>query len=102
MLEERQGADILLLDVSEITILADYFILCSANSERQLKALSGDISKQLKGEVGRPLNVEGESESGWVLIDYGDVVVHLFMPAVRDYYALEDLWHQAQRIVHIQ
>jgi ribosome-associated protein len=102
MLEERQGADILLLDVSEITILADYFILCSANSERQLRALSGDISRQLKAEAGRPLNVEGESESGWMLIDYGDVVVHLFMPAVRDYYALEDLWQQAQRIVHIQ
>jgi ribosome-associated protein len=102
MLEERQGADILLLDVSEITILADYFILCSANSERQLRALSGDISKQLKAEAGRPLNVEGESESGWVLIDYGDVVVHLFLPAVRDYYALEELWQQAQRIVHIQ
>jgi len=102
MLEERQGADILLLDVSEITNLADYFILCSANSERQLRALSGDISKQLKVEAGRPLNVEGESESGWMLIDYGDVVVHLFLPAVRDYYALEELWQQAQRVVHIQ
>jgi ribosome-associated protein len=102
MLEERQAADILLLDVSEITILADYFILCSANSERQLRALTGDISKQLKGDVGRPLNVEGETESGWVLIDYGDVVVHLFLPGVRDFYALEDLWQAAQTVVRIQ
>jgi ribosome-associated protein len=102
MLEEGQAADILLLDVSEITILADYFIICSANSERQLRALTGDISKQLKGDVGRPLNVEGESESGWVLIDYGDVVVHLFLPAVRDFYALEDLWQAAQTVVRIQ
>jgi ribosome-associated protein len=102
MLEERQGADILLLDVSEITILADYFVICSANSERQLRALSGDISKQLKGDVGRPLNVEGEPESGWVLIDYGDVVVHLFLPAAREFYALEELWQAAQTVVRIQ
>ena len=102
MLEERQGADILLLDVSEITILADYFILCSANSERQLRALSGDISRQLKADAGSPLNVEGTPESGWVLIDYGDVVVHLFLPAAREFYALEELWHAAQTVVRIQ
>jgi ribosome-associated protein len=102
MLEERQCSDILLLDVSEVTILADYFMLCSANSERQLKALTGDLSRQLKAEVGRPLHIEGEPESGWVIVDYGDVVVHMFMPAVREYYALEDLWKGAQTIVHIQ
>lgn len=102
MLEDRQAADILLLDVSEITILADYFILCTANSERHLGALGDDISKQLKGDAGRPLNIEGTTESGWVLIDYGDVVVHLFLSAVRDFYALEDLWQAAQMVVHIQ
>jgi ribosome-associated protein len=64
--------------------------------------LSGDISKQLKTDVGRPLNVEGDSASGWVLIDYGDVVVHLFMPEVRDFYALEELWQAAQTVVRIQ
>ena len=102
MLEERQGTDILLLDVSEITILADYFVICSANSERQLRALSGDISRQLKGDAGSPLNTEGTPESGWVLIDYGDVVVHLFLPAVREFYALEELWQAAQTVVRIQ
>ena len=102
MLEERQGSDVLLLDVREVTILADYFVICSANSERQLRALTGDLSRQLKSEVGRPLNVEGEPESGWVLVDYGDVVVHVFMPAMREYYALEELWKGAQTIVHIQ
>jgi ribosome-associated protein len=102
MLQDRQGADILLLDVAKITILADYFILCSATSERQVRALAGDLSKQLKAQVGRPLNIEGEAESGWVLIDYGDVVVHLFLPAVRKYYALEELWKEAQTVVHIQ
>ena len=102
MLEERQGSDILLLDVRRITILADYFALCSANSERQLKALAGDLSKQLKGKVGRSPKTEGDPESGWVLIDYGDVVLHLFLPQVRAFYALEELWRDAQTVIHIQ
>jgi ribosome-associated protein len=102
MLEERQGNDILLLDVRQITLLADYFVLCSATSERQLRALAGDLSKQLKGEGGRSLSVEGEPESGWVLIDYGDVVVHLFLPQVRAFYALEDLWRDAHTVIRIQ
>lgn len=98
MLDERQGKDILLLDVHQITILADYFILCSATSERHLKSLTGDLTKQLRGSLG----VEGEAEGGWVLIDYGDVVVHLFLPQVRSYYNLEELWKQGQVVVHIQ
>ena len=102
MLEERLAADILMLDVSQVTVLADYFVLCSANSERQIKALTGDLSKQLKAEAGQPLNVEGGPESGWVLIDYGDVVVHIFSRDMRDYYDLEELWKGAQRVVHIQ
>jgi ribosome-associated protein len=102
MLEERQGSDILLLDVRRITILADYFVLCSANSERQLKALAGDLSKQLKGKVGRPIKAEGDPASGWVLIDYGDVVLHLFLPQVRAFYALEELWRDAQTVIRIQ
>jgi len=102
MLEDRQASNIVMLDVQKVTILADYFIICSANSERQLKALAGDLSRQLKGDVGRPLAVEGVPESGWMLIDYGDVVVHLFMPEMRDFYALEELWRDAQTVVHIQ
>jgi ribosome-associated protein len=102
MLEERQGNDILLLDVRQITILADYYILCSATSERQIKALAGDLSRQLKAEAGRPLSSEGTPESGWILLDYGGVVVHLFLPEIRRFYALEDLWEKAQTVVHIQ
>ena len=102
LLEERQAENILLLDVHEVTILADYFIICTANSERQTKALAGDLSRQLKAAVGRPLSVEGQSDSGWVLLDYGDVVVHLFLPQARAFYALEELWRDAQTIVRIQ
>jgi ribosome-associated protein len=102
ILEEGQASNILLLDVTQVTILADYFVLCSANSERQLRALTDDVSKQLKAGAVRPLSIEGEPESGWVLIDYGDVVVHLFLPEIRKYYALEELWKTAQTVVRIQ
>ncbi len=102
MIEERKGNDILLLDVREITILADYFILCSATSERHIKALVGDISKQLKGDVGRPIGIEGNPESGWMLIDYGDVVIHVFLSGTRDFYDLESLWQESKTVVHIQ
>ena len=102
MLEERLAADILLLDVGAVTLLADYFVLCTANSDRQISALVGDLSKQLKAQVGRPFGIEGQTESGWVLLDYGDVVVHVLSKEMREFYALEDLWKGAQTIVHIQ
>ena len=102
MLEERKANDILLLDVQQVTILADYFIICSATSERQIKALSGDISRQLKAEVGRPMNIEGGADSGWVLMDYGSVIVHIFSPEMRALYDLEEFWNQAKTVVRIQ
>lgn len=102
MLEERKGMDILLLDVREITILADYFILCSATSERHLQVLTGDLSRQLKADIGRPLGIEGEPMSGWMLVDYGDIVVHIFLPETREFYDLEGLWKEAQTVVRIQ
>jgi ribosome-associated protein len=102
MLEERKAEDIVLLDVREITILADYFIICSGTSERQIRALSNDVPRQLKSEVGPPLSVEGEAGGGWVLVDYGDVVVHVFAPEVRKLYDLEAFWQDAKTIVRIQ
>jgi ribosome-associated protein len=102
MLEERLAADIVLLDVREVTLLADYFCICTANSERQIGALVGDLSKQLKAEAGRPFGIEGQPESGWMLLDYGDVVIHVLSKEMREFYALEELWKGAQTIVHIQ
>ncbi|MBN1582925.1 MAG: ribosome silencing factor [Anaerolineae bacterium] len=101
MLEEKKGMDILLLDIQSVTILADYFVLCTATSERHLGALAGDLSRQLKADVGRPMGIEGEPGSGWQLIDYGDVVVHLFLAETRVFYDLEGLWKEAQTVVHI-
>ena len=88
--------------MQQVTILADYFVICSASSERQLQALTEGLSKKLKADVGKPMAVEGEPASGWMLVDYGDVVVHLFLPPARAFYALEELWKAAQTIVHIQ
>lgn len=102
MLEERLATDILLLDVSTVTLLADYFILCTANSERQIRSVVGDLSKQLKAEAGRPFGIEGGPDSGWMLLDYGDVVIHVLSQEMREFYALEELWKGAQTIVHIQ
>jgi ribosome-associated protein len=102
MLEERQAQDIVLLDVRDVTLLADYFIICSGTSERQIRALSNGVSRELKAEVGRPLNVEGEAPGGWVLIDYGDVIVHIFASETRQLYDLEGFWQEAKTVVRIQ
>jgi ribosome-associated protein len=102
MLEDRKAEDIVLLDVREVTLLADYFIICSGTSERQIRALSNDVSRQLKSEVGRPLSVEGEAGGGWVLIDYGEVIIHVFAPQTRKLYDLEGFWQEAKTVVRIQ
>jgi ribosome-associated protein len=102
MLEDRQAQDIVLLDVRDVTLLADYFIICSGNSERQISALSNGVSRELKGEVGRPLHTEGEAAGGWVLIDYGDVIVHIFAADARELYDLEGFWQEAKTVVRIQ
>jgi ribosome-associated protein len=102
MLEDRQAQDIVLLDVRDVTLLADYFIICSGTSERQIRALSNEIPRQLKSEVGPPLSVEGEARGGWVLIDYGDVIVHIFASQTRELYDLEGFWQEAKTVVRIQ
>jgi ribosome-associated protein len=101
--EEKRAADIVLLDIRPVSMVADYFVICSGNSERQLNALTRDITDTIKRETQRaPLHASGDASSGWVLLDYGDVVVHAFSPAERDYYRLEELWSGARPVVRIQ
>jgi ribosome-associated protein len=98
----KMGEDILLLDLAGLTIIADYFVIATAETDRQLNAMAEDIVADLKKEAQRaPLHVEGLAQSGWVLLDYGDVVVHLFLQAQRDYYDLEGLWSLARTVVRI-
>ncbi len=90
---DKKGEDIVLLDLRERTIIADFFIVCSGNSDRQLKAIVEGVTEAVKKQHGiLPRGVEGEAETGWVLIDFRDIVVHAFAPEVRTYYNLEGFW----------
>jgi len=99
---ERLGSDIVLLDMEDVSLLADYFVICSAESTPQFKAIVSEVEKQAKEVGARRLRVEGQPGSGWFLLDYGSVVAHVFDPELRDYYDLEGLWKQAQLVVRIQ
>lgn len=94
VLEEKKATDILALDISEISTLADYFILASAENVRQLDALEDAVEEDVRLEV----NKEGESSSGWILMDYRDIVVHLFTKEQRAFYDLEKIWSDAKRM----
>jgi ribosome-associated protein len=94
-LEEIKGRDITILDVKKLTALFDCMIIASADSTRQVKALARNVQEKVKEAGGEVLSTEGEENGEWVLIDLGDVVVHVMQPAVRSYYALEELWGTA-------
>ena len=99
---DKQGEDVLLLDIQEVSILADYFVIASAASDRQAEAVIDGVGRETKRALGRgPRRVEGEPGDGWVLMDYGSVVVHLFTPEVRKYYGLEELWSGARVVVRM-
>ncbi len=102
IVSDKKGADILLLDTRPVSFIADYFVIANGESERQLKAIADEIQKQLKTHSVLPLGVEGTPASGWVLLDYGGVITHLFSPAMRDYYRLEQLWVRAPVVVRMQ
>jgi ribosome-associated protein len=92
---------VVLLDVRKATYLADYFVICTATSDRHLTALSDRLREQVKAENELPNHVEGTTDSGWVLIDYGDVIVHIFSAALRDFYHLERVWTEATTVVRV-
>jgi ribosome-associated protein len=97
--EDNRGTDVVVLDMRELTAVFDYFVLASGASRRQLHAMSEEIDHALEDQMGdRRLGIEGYEESRWILLDYGDVVIHLFEPEMRAYYALEDLWGHAKRV----
>lgn len=100
---EKKGSDILLLDIREHAAFADYFLLCSGENDRQLKALAENVALDAKKDgQARPMGYEGAAEDGWVLIDFGDLIVHLFSPEKRAYYNLETLWDDAHVVMRMQ
>jgi ribosome-associated protein len=101
ILSDKQASDIVLLDTREVCSFTDYFVICTGESTRQVKALIDAVSADLKKEKIRLLHEEGTAESGWVLLDYGDIIVHIFGSFERDYYQLDKLWENASTKVRV-
>lgn len=103
VIADKLGEDIVLLDIRDQTIIADFFVVCSGTSERQMKAIAEEVWTKLKEEHGiRLWHMEGDAGDGWMLLDYGDVMVHIFSPETRAYYDLESFWHEATVLLKMQ
>ena len=100
--EDKKAADIVLLDLSGLTTLADYFVICSGGSERQLDAIADGIISGMRDQKVHAFGKEGTAASHWVLVDFSSVIVHIFTPPERDYYQLEKAWSEAKTILRLQ
>jgi ribosome-associated protein len=96
--DDKKAFDILILDLRKLTYITDYFVICSGSNTTQVSAISDWIGQTLAKSGVHPSHIEGQAESQWVLMDYGDVVVHIFDEQTRIYYALEKLWSEAARV----
>ncbi len=99
---DRQAADIVLLDTRKVCSFADFFVICNGESERQLRAIYEEVEQNLKKDGVLPIHHEGKVDSGWLLLDYGDVIVHIFSTSEREFYQLDRLWSQADLVLRIQ
>jgi ribosome-associated protein len=97
--DDRKAADIVVLKVTDVSYLSDYFVIATGFSKTQVKAISDAIEDKLAKEFSKvPLRIEGKAESAWILQDYGDVIVHIFLPQEREFYNLEAFWGHAERV----
>ena len=99
---DKKASDVILLDIRDVATFADYFVICSGNNPRQIQAIADAIEEQLGKQGANLLHREGEAETGWLLLDFGDVIVHIFGPKEREYYRLERLWNAAITVVYLQ
>lgn len=96
---ENRAEDVVVLDMRKLSQLFDYFVICTGRSRRQLHAISEEIDRHLEQDLNdHRMGIEGYDASRWILLDYGTVVVHIFDPETREYYALEELWAEAPRV----
>ena len=96
---DKRATDIVAIDVAELLVVTDYFVICTANTDIQARAIADEVEDRLREEHGvKPIGREGVSEGRWVLLDFGDVVFHVFQPEERDFYRLEKLWGDAERL----
>jgi ribosome-associated protein len=94
----KKAEGLLVLDLQAVSTIADYFVICTGASRVQLRAISDAVEERFKDEGFRVFHREGMPESGWLLLDYGDVVVHVFLPETREFYALDRLWGDAPEL----
>ena len=101
-LEEKKGENLVLIDIKHLAVFSDYFIICNGTRDRMLNALANTVVEYFHTQYHRSARKEGEPREGWVLIDAGEIIVHLFSPEQRNYYKLEDLWSQGKILLHLQ
>jgi ribosome-associated protein len=100
--EDKQASEIILLDIQKVSTIADYFIICSADNDRQVQAIVDHIDEKINQEFKLNANREGEPQTGWMILDYGAVVIHVFRNDQRDYYRLDQLWNKAAPVIVVQ
>lgn len=99
---DKKASDVILLDIRNVSIIADYFVICSGQNTRQIQAIADAIDEELGKQGANVLHREGGATTGWLLLDFGDVIVHIFGPKEREYYRLERLWSEAKTVVYLQ
>ena len=97
-IDAKKGRDILILDISEKSGFADYFVIATANNLRLLEALSDEVEDRMADEGRIVSHIEGKGESGWILMDFGDIIVNLFTPEQREHYAIERIWKDCREV----
>ena len=102
VLEDKKAEKLVLLDIRNISSFADYFIICNGTSDRMLQALAEAIREFAKSDLNLIVSIEGEARDGWLVVDLGDIVLHLFSPDQREYYKLEQLWERGKRLLSLQ
>jgi ribosome-associated protein len=101
IVSDHKGSDVVMLKTGELTSLADYFVIATGRSDRQVAALAGSLAEELRAQGVRPLGIEGRSGARWILLDFDAVIVHLFTPDERERYDLEKLWSAAPAVVRL-
>lgn len=102
VLEERKGENIVLLDLQGSAIFADFFVICSGTTDRMLNGLADALKEDIPSEIITRPRWEGSGQAGWILADYGDIIVHLFSSERREFYRLEELWSEGKVLLHLQ
>jgi ribosome-associated protein len=96
--ESKKASEVRVFDLREVSTFTDFFVICSGANARQIQAICDGVQLELKREGELPLGIEGYDKADWVLVDYGDFIVHVFSPAAREFYGLERLWRQAKEV----